>query len=99
MKVIFLPSAKAEIEKIGDYIAIESARKAVSFIAELRQRGESLRDIPERFPLMPRYETRGVRRLVHGNYLIFYAIRAETVFILHVLHGRMDYERILFPDS
>ncbi len=36
---------------------------------------------------------------VHGNYPIFYRIRADAVEIPHVLHGAMDYERVLFPDE
>jgi toxin ParE1/3/4 len=40
-----------------------------------------------------------VRRRVHGNYLIFYRAGAEAVEVLHILHGGMDYERVLFPDE
>lgn len=35
----------------------------------------------------------------HHHYLIFYRIQADTVQVLHVLHGAMDYERILFPED
>jgi toxin ParE1/3/4 len=47
---------------------------------------------------VPRYEHWGIRRCVHGNYLIFYRVRADAVDIVHVLHGAMDYESMLFPD-
>jgi plasmid stabilization system protein ParE len=53
--------------------------------------------MPSRYPLIPRYEERGIRRRPHGNYLIFYRIKADVVEILHILHGAMDYESILFP--
>ncbi|MEF3365520.1 type II toxin-antitoxin system RelE/ParE family toxin [Methylocystis sp. 9N] len=39
-----------------------------------------------------------MRRRVHGDYLIFYRIQPSAVEILHVLHGAMDYERLLFPE-
>jgi plasmid stabilization system protein ParE len=34
---------------------------------------------------------------VHGNCLIFYRTSAEMVEIVHIMHGAMDYEDILFP--
>jgi plasmid stabilization system protein ParE len=51
-----------------------------------------------RFPLVPRYEKRGVRRRVHGSYLIFYRVSDAEVVVVHVLHGAMDFSAILFPD-
>ena len=52
--------------------------------------------MPRAYPLLPNWEDRGVRRRVHGNYLIFYRIGPDAVEVLHVLHGAMDYERMLF---
>jgi plasmid stabilization system protein ParE len=40
----------------------------------------------------------GIRRRVHGNYLIFYRVREELVEVVHVLHGARDYET-LFQNS
>jgi plasmid stabilization system protein ParE len=48
---------------------------------------------------VPRYEHWGIRRCVHGNYLIFYRVREESVDIVHILHGATDYESLLFPDA
>lgn len=36
-----------------------------------------LGDMPERFPLVPRYEAAGVRWRAHANYLIFYRAEAD----------------------
>jgi plasmid stabilization system protein ParE len=58
----------------------------------------ALGDMPERFSLLPRYETAGIRRRVVGNYLIFYRVQDETVVVLRILHGAQDYESILFPE-
>ena len=41
----------------------------------------------------------GIRRCVYGDYLIFYRVREDAVDIVHVLHGAMDYESMLFPDA
>ena len=53
--------------------------------------------MPHRFQLVPRYEKDGARRRVFGNYVIFYRVSDETIEILHILHGAMDNEVILFP--
>ena len=44
---------------------------------------------------MPRYERHRIRHRVHGNYLIFYRVEVETVIVIHVLHGAMDYGELL----
>ena len=55
--------------------------------------------MPERHPLLPRYQRSGIRRRIYGRYLIFYRVEEDTVQIVHVLHGAMDYEAILFPEE
>lgn len=50
-----------------------------------------------RFPLVARYADSGLRQRVHGNYLIFYRVGPEDIEVVHVLHGAMDYEALLFP--
>lgn len=92
-------SAEAEhdLETIGDYIARDNPVRAISFLRELREKCLGLADLPERFPLVPRYEAMGVRRCGHGNYLIFYRVEVEKVVIIHILHGAQDYGTILFP--
>ena len=92
-------SAEAEydLETIGDYIARDNPARALSFLQELRSKCLGLADMPERFPLVPRYEVTGVRRRGHGDYLIFYRIEPQKVIILHILHGAQNYNTILFP--
>lgn len=90
--------AERDLERIGDHIAADNPERAVSFLGELRTACLGLADFPERFPLVPRYETHGVRHRVHGNYLIFYRVEPDAVIVLHILHGAMDYAGLLFPE-
>mgnify|MGYP000883085873 CR=1 FL=1 len=92
-------SAEAEydLEAIGDFIARDNPARALSFLQELRSKCLGLADMPERYPLVPRFETNGVRRRVHGDYLIFYRVEAAQVVIVHILHGAQDYGTLLFP--
>lgn len=66
---------------------------------KLYERCQRLGAMPRAFPLLPNREESGVRRRVHGSYLIFYKINAETVEVVHILHGARDYAAVLFPEE
>lgn len=87
--------AERDLEAIGDFIAEDNPDRAISFIRELHARCLSLVEFPERFPLVPRYASLGIRRRVYGNYLIFYRITSDAIIVLHVLHGAQDYTALL----
>lgn len=99
MRCYLTPLAAADLERIAEYIATDSPPRASVFIAELRLVIEAIGDVPRAFPLVPRYEARGIRRLVHGRYLVFYRIAAEHVEVLRVTYGARDLDPLLFPKS
>lgn len=99
MIVIITDEARADLDRIGDFIAEDNPRRAASFVDELLDRCRRLADMPRAFPLVPRYEHYGVRRRVHGEFLIFYRIGIEQIDVLHVLNGAQNYEAILFPSA
>lgn len=99
MKVTFTSEAESGLEQIADFIAQGSPLRAVTFIEELRQAAMALADMPQAFPLVPRFERRGIRRRVHRDYLIFYRVSEDRIEILQVLHGARDYEALLLADS
>jgi plasmid stabilization system protein ParE len=99
MKVTITEPAEAELETIGDWIARDNPERALTFVLELRQSCETLSDLPHGYAMVPRYEHTGIRRRVHGNYLIFYRVASDVIEVLHILHGARDYEAILFPDG
>jgi len=97
MIVHLTAEAEYDLETISDYIARDNPARALSFLHELRSKCLGLAEMPERFPLVPRYEAAGLRRRVYGNYLIFYRVEREKVVIVHILHGAQNYNAILFP--
>ncbi|MGE3248096.1 MAG: type II toxin-antitoxin system RelE/ParE family toxin [Beijerinckiaceae bacterium] len=99
MIVILSGAAEADLESIGDTIARDNPLRAVTFVRELRASCEGLGDFPKAYPLVPRFERHGVRRRVHGDYLIFYRVGDEAVEVIHILHGARDYEGLLFPEG
>ena len=99
MKVDITSAAEADLEAIADYIARDNPMRALSFVRELYERCLDIAEMPAAWPIVPRYEHHGIRRRVHGRYLIFYRVSADCIIILHVLNGAMDVEAILFPEG
>jgi plasmid stabilization system protein ParE len=96
VKVRVTAAAESDLERIGDFIARDNPERALSFIVELRDKCFDLAANPLAFASVPRYERFGIRRRIHGNYLIFYCADESGVVILRVLHGAMDYVGALF---
>jgi plasmid stabilization system protein ParE len=91
--------AERDLESIGDWIARDNPERAASFVAELVEVCLGLAEFPDRFALVPRYEDRGVRHRVHGNFLIFYRVEHDKVVVIHILRGASDYSGLLFPEE
>ncbi len=87
MIVLITADAEADLEAIGDWIAKDTPTRALTFVSELREKCETLSDLPTAYALVPRYERIGIRHRVHRNYLIFYRIVER------------DYESLLFPEE
>jgi len=99
MKVDITSAAEADLEAMAYHIARDNPVRALSFVRELYERCLDIADMPEAWPIVPRYEHHGIRRRVHGRYLIFYRVSADCITILHVLNGAMDVEALLFPEG
>ncbi len=93
MKAILSPAAESDLEAIGDYIAMDNPRRAVSFIREMRARFEGIAAAPRSAPLRENIGP-GIRVAPHGSYLIFYRIADDGIRIERVLHGARDLRRL-----
>lgn len=66
MRVVFTHQAEDGLEAIGDFIAEDNPRRALTFLQELRDIAQALAQTPEAFPLIPRFAHLRVRRRLHG---------------------------------
>lgn len=66
---------------------------------EIYDRCLEIADKPQAWPLVPRYQPHGIRRRVHGRYLIFYRVGPGRTTVLHILNSAMDVDPILFPNG
>ena len=98
MILVITEDAKADLMKIKSFIRPHSPKRAESFIDELLDKYALLCDMPRAFPLIPRYESRGIRLCVHRDYLIFYRVKEELIEIIRIPHGARDYESLLFEE-
>jgi toxin ParE1/3/4 len=79
----------ADLEAIGDYIANDNPKRALSFLHELRDRCRAIVRYPRAAPLRPELGT-DMRMVVFRDYLIFYRHSPGRVVIERVLHGARD---------
>ena len=91
MRLVFLPQAETDLEAIGDYIARDNPRRAISFVRELRGQCRKITQAPKAY--RPRPELgKGLRSCAYGNYVVFFFEEPGLVRIVRVLHGAMDIE-------
>jgi toxin ParE1/3/4 len=95
MRCAFTPLAEADLETIGDYIARDNPRRALSFIRELRQRCARIAEMPRAALLRPELGA-GVRVVTFGRYLICYSERGDgQVVIERIVHGARSLKNLL----
>ena len=72
MRAYFTPRAEIDLEEIGDYIALDNPKRALTFIQEIRQHCERIGDRPMGYVARPDLGDT-IRICAHGNYLIMSA--------------------------
>ena len=96
MNVVWAPAALRELKAIREFIQIDNPERGRTFVDEMFAAGARIADMPRAFPLVPKLESKHVRRRAYGRYVILYRVEAERVDILHVAHSAQDYIRNLF---
>lgn len=99
MKLVITDEARDDLARIAEWIARSNQRRALTFIDEIEEHCRRIPATPLAYPLLPGRKRSGLRRVVHGNYLIFYRVDSRQVVVIHVLHAARDYEAILFPEE
>jgi toxin ParE1/3/4 len=94
MRAHFTPQAEIDLEEIGDYIALDNPRRAVSFIGEMRQHCEKIAEGPHHYVVRPHLGDT-IRICAHGNYVIVFERFDDGALILRVLHGARNVPGVL----
>ncbi len=86
MRAYFTPQAEIDLEEIGDYIAADNPKRAVSFVQEIRQHCGRIAEGPTRYVERPDLGD-AIRICAHGNYLIVFEPYDDGALIIRVLQG------------
>ncbi len=81
------PEARADLDKIWEYIAADSVDAAVRMIGEFLQRFKDLVAFPHQGHRRPDLTNRSLRFVRVRDYLVAYAPDKRPVWILAVMHG------------
>ena len=94
IELVLAREAQTDLRDIADFIARDNQERAVSFIEELLNAMESIRERPESFRLRTEWRP-GLRSSVYHGYQIIFRFSGETVEIVRVMHGSRDIPTLL----
>lgn len=105
-KIHYTKESRRDLDEIWDYIVSElqnlsAAERIVSSIMDAVDQLEDFAEVGAPLSSIANVES-DYRFLVTGNYLTFYRVNGNEVYVDRVLYGRRDYLRILFgnvPDA
>lgn len=94
MRVIFAPSARADLLAIGDFIRKDNPVRADTFVEELHLACMQLAETQKAYPLRPDLGA-NFRARFYRRYAIVYRIDPRHVSIIGVLHGARDLRALI----
>lgn len=89
MKVRWSELALEDLDHIENYIALDNTERAVSFIMELMDLGDSLADqgMAQKGTPAKWTDDSNIRELYYDNYTIIYEILQDDVIMIHEIHN------------
>ena len=97
-EVWWTDTARLDLERIVEFIAEENPANALTALARLERRCQSLAALPERGRIVPELRAVDVlsyRELVEGPWRIVYRYDVDRVHIMAVLDARRDLSGLL----
>lgn len=101
LRVSYRPLAATDLEQIYDFIAEDSPARSLMFVRQIRQRCESLAEMPEQAPSRDDLGP-GVRLLTFNRRaMVAYRVERGEVLILRVFYAGRDYQAAVLdePDA
>ena len=101
-KIHYSPESRRDLDDIWDYIVSELQNRSAAerVIDRIMDAVEPLKNFAEMGTPLSSIADVGTdyRFLVSGNYMVFYRVQGNDVYIDRVLYGRSNYMSILFND-
>ena len=101
-KIHYSSKSRRDLDDIWDYIVSELQNRSAAerVINRIMDAVDPLKNFTEMGTLLSSIADIGTdyRFLVSGNYMVFYRVQGNDVYIDRVLYGRSDYMSVLFKD-
>lgn len=101
-KIHYSPESRRDLDDIWDYIIsdLQNRSAAERVIDHIMDAVDPLKNFAEMGTPLSSIADIGTdyRFLVSGNYMVFYRVQDNDVYIDRVLYGRSDYMSVLFKD-
>ena len=101
-KIHHSPESRRDLDDIWDYIVsdLQNRSAAERVIDRIMDAVDPLKNFAEMGTPLSSIADIGTdyRFLVSGNYMVFYRVQGNDVYIDRVLYGRSDYMSVLFKD-
>jgi toxin ParE1/3/4 len=97
MRVTYSYDAQDDLFEIHKWINTGNPERANSFIDELEEVCDELKNTPLAYPVVFEENANKIRRRVWKSYLIFYRVELDVLIILRVGHAAQNWSKELFP--
>ena len=101
-KIHYSIESRNDLARIKEHISVEfdNPTAATRMVAYIAKRIRGLKQVPEMGALLSSIIDidSNYRYLVCKNYLVFYRMEGNDIYIIRVLYGGRDYTSILFGD-
>ena len=101
-KIHYSPESRRDLDDIWDYIVSELQNRSAAehVVDRIMDAVDPLKNFAEMGTPLSSIADIGTdyRFLVSGNYMVFYRVQGNDVYIDRVLYGRSDYMSALFKD-
>ena len=93
----YLKIAEDDLNEIVDYLLEHSVNAANTFVDDLEKSEEHLSMFPEMGILSKdrKLRSKGYRMVLVGDYLMFYILHDDSVFVMRIIHGKRNYLALL----
>jgi toxin ParE1/3/4 len=93
LPIIRSAQSEQDLIAIWRYIAADNPRAATRLLEKIDRRIESLAVHPLLGEQQPQFGE-NTRRIIEGNYLVFYDVLPDAVLVLRVFHGARKLDRL-----
>jgi toxin ParE1/3/4 len=93
-RIIRSAQSENDLIAVWRYVALDNVAAATRLLERINNRVELLREFPLLGEAQPQFGE-NTRRIVEGNYLIYYDVLPEAIHVLRVFHGARKLDDLL----